>query len=97
MAVLSQTHVSSADVTVSSPGISAEQGGSGAKVQSGGSNAPILSPSTVSQVSQEDNNTGGDDDSENDNNWKGQSWSQEDVRFSSKYKKTYHGCCDRQS
>ena len=41
----------------------------------------ILSPSAESQISQEENVVEGDDDSENDNiAWKGDAWSQEDVR-----------------
>lgn len=42
--------------------------------------SPILSPSAISRSSQEDNVERRDDVCENENAWKGDSWSQEDVR-----------------
>ena len=43
-------------------------------------NSPILSPASVSRSSQEDNVERRDDVCGNENAWKGDSWSQEDVR-----------------
>ena len=84
MAVLSTLSVTSDET--SSDGIESNPG-SGANVIDGSVkickehlNSSILSPSAVSQSSQEENIVGIDDDCENGNTWKGDSWSQEDVR-----------------
>jgi len=66
------------DSIVSSPGTKLTDSSTSSRKEE--SDSSILSPSAVSQISQEENVGEEDDDSENDNTWKGDSWSQEDVR-----------------
>jgi len=78
MTVLSPASVPS--MGVSSPGTSAEKTSSATTVQNKENSSSILSPSAVSQVSQEENPPEGDDHAENNNNWKGELWSHEDDK-----------------
>mmetsp|Transcript_13602 Transcript_13602/g.27405 ORF Transcript_13602/g.27405 Transcript_13602/m.27405 type:complete len:769 (+) Transcript_13602:87-2393(+) len=78
MTTLSSPSTPSTDL--SSPEISKKHTESGEYVQSEESKSSILSPSAISQISQDENPAEGDDDSDNDSNWKGQLWSQEDDK-----------------
>jgi hypothetical protein len=71
---------SSPDSIESTPGKGAKVTDSSAKVCKEQSEPSILSPSAVSHSSQDENILGGDDDDEIESTWKGDSWSQEDVR-----------------
>ena len=84
MAVLSNIAVSSGKTSptniVSSPvGVSKSTDGS-SMVCKVDNNSSIQSPSAVSQTSQDETNVEREDECENENTWKGDSWSQEDVR-----------------
>lgn len=71
---------SSPDSIESTPVNGAKVTDSSAKVCKEQSQPSMISPSAVSQSSQDENILGGDDDDENETTWKGDSWSQEDVR-----------------
>lgn len=84
MAVLS-TSTATLDETSHSSTESASSSGTkeidkSSKVCQEENNSSVLSPSAVSQSLQQENIAERDDDSENENTWKGDSWSQDDVR-----------------